>query len=170
MLVSPGCRKLLYVVAGSPSTISVFGIATNGGLVTAPASFKRARQKCKHHQHCRGSQKVNSCTRRNLGKWQRDQPVHRLGPTSALAASRLALPFAAGNRAEWRSRGWHWILLFYVSNKGSNDVFSVLSRLAGVLGPGRRIALHNVRLGSPLAADGTRVSSQSDSAKPPSYM
>ncbi len=37
MLVSPS-SPVVYVVAGSPSTISVFGIGTNGSLVAAPAS------------------------------------------------------------------------------------------------------------------------------------
>ena len=126
MLVSPAA-EIVYVVAGSPSAISVFGIATSGGLVAAPASFTGP-----------ANANITSIAVDPKGQFMYATDFGNGNVISlSIAAGTSALapvagsPFTAGtgpNGVAVDGTG----SFVYVSNKGSNDV-SAFKSTAGVL-------------------------------------
>jgi 6-phosphogluconolactonase len=127
MLVSPA-SPIVYVVAGSPSTISVYGIGANGGLTASPASNFTGP----------AASNITSITVDPKGQFMYATDLGNNNVISlSIAAGTSALtpvagsPFTAGtgpNAVAVDPSG----ALVYVSNKGSNDV-SAFNSKAGVL-------------------------------------
>jgi DNA-binding beta-propeller fold protein YncE len=127
MLVSPA-SELVYVVSGSPSSISVFGIATSGGLVASPASSFAGP----------ANANITSIAVDPKGQFMYATDVGNnnvislsIAPGTSALTPVAGSPFTAGtgpNAVAVDGTG----SFVYVSNKGSNDV-SAFKSTAGVL-------------------------------------
>ena len=144
MLVSQAA-EIVYVVSGSPSTISVFGIAQSGGLVSAGGSFTGP-----------ANANITSIAVDPKGQFMYATDLGNGNVISlSIAAGTSALapvagsPFAAGtgpNAVAVDGTG----SFVYVSNKGSNDV-SAFKSTSGVLA---QVS------GSPFTTEGTGTIAQ----------
>jgi len=127
MLVSPS-SPVVYVVAGSPSTISVFGIATAGNLVESPASAFTGPAGA-NITSLAIDPKAQFLYATDLGNG--NVISLSIAPGSSALAPVAGSPFTAGtgpNAVAVDGSG----SFVYVSNKGSNDV-SAFKSTAGVL-------------------------------------
>ena len=127
MLVSPS-SPVVYVVAGSPSTISVFGIATGGNLVESPASAFTGPAGA-NITGLAIDPKAQFLYATDFGNG--NVISLSIAPGSSALTSVAGSPFTAGtgpNAVTVDASG----SFVYVSNKGSNDV-SAFKSTAGVL-------------------------------------